>query len=195
MRTLFVADSEQDRRNRRSVLGTWLFLASLAVAFIGMFILYANLRSSMPAWPPPGMPRPPLTLPTVNTVVVLLSSLAYDRALAALRQGRVGRFKLLLLATTNLGALFVLLQVVLARQAIDIGIVVGSSLYAGLLFSLTAFHAVHLVVGVVAMAVLSALARKDHFSARGSVELRQWGYYWHFVGVCWLVMYVLLFLL
>ena len=195
MHSVLVSDSEQDRRNQRSVLGTYLFLASLAVAFIGMFVLYGNLRASMPAWPPPGLPRPPLALPTVNTVVVLLSSLAYDRALSALRQGRVGRFRLLLLATTNLGVLFLLLQVLLARQALEMGIVLGQSVYAGLLFGLTAFHAIHLIVGVCALAVLSALARRRRYSPRGSVELRLWGYYWHFVGVCWLVMYVLLFLL
>ena len=195
MTAAIASDSERDRRNRRSVLGTLLFLVSLAVAFIGMFILYGWLRASMPAWPPEGLPRPPLALPTINTVIVAISSLAYHRALVALQQGRQTRFRLLLLTTTNLGALFLLLQVLLARQAIEMGIVVGDTLYAGLLFGLAAFHAVHLLVGVCALAVLAAMARTGRFGARSSVELRLWGYYWHFVGVCWLVMYLLLFVL
>ena len=195
MTSLLVPESEQDRRNRRSVLGTVLFLVSLGVAFIAMFILYGALRASMPAWPPAGLPRPPLLLPSTNTVVVLLSSYTYVQALRALRQGRQGRFRLLLLLTTNLGALFLLLQAVLARQAVEMGIIVGDSLYAGLLFGLATFHAVHLFVGVVALAVLAAMARHGRFGARSSIELHLWGYYWHFVGVCWLAMYALLFVL
>ncbi|MEM7676319.1 MAG: cytochrome c oxidase subunit 3, partial [Myxococcota bacterium] len=104
------------------------------------------------------------------------------------------QFRLLLLVTTNLGLLFLLLQVVLAQQAVDLGIVVGTTLYAGLLFGLAAFHALHLVVGVIALGILAAMARQGRFASRSSVELRLWGYYWHFVGGCWLFMYVLLFL-
>ena len=188
-----VTESEQDRRNRRSTIGAILFLSSLAVAFVAMFILYGFLRAAMPTWPPSGLPRPPLLLPTVNTGIVLLSSLTYHFSLTALRQGRQGRFRILLLATANLGALFLLLQVLLARQAVGLGIVAGDTLYASLLFTLAAFHATHLLVGVVAVGVLAAMARRGRFGARSSVELRLWGYYWHFVGVCWLLMYLLLF--
>lgn len=190
----FVHQSEQDRQNQRSVLGTFLFLVSLGVAFAGMFILYGALRSSMPAWPPVGLPRPPRLLPTVNTIVVVVSSATYHQALVALRRGRRSRFRILLLVTTNLGVLFLLLQALLARQAISMGIVVGDTLYAGLLFGLAAFHAIHLLVGVVALGVLAAMATGGRFGARSSVELRLWGYYWHFVGGCWLIMYVLLFM-
>ncbi|MEM7676117.1 MAG: heme-copper oxidase subunit III, partial [Myxococcota bacterium] len=84
----FISESDQDRRNQRSVFGMLLFLVSLGVAFAGMFILYGALRAQMPAWPPPDLPRPPLLLPTVNTVLVLLSSLSYHRAQSALRRGR-----------------------------------------------------------------------------------------------------------
>ena len=190
-----ISDAERERRNRRTAQGAVLFIVSLGVAFIGMFVLYGALRASMPAWPPPGFPRPPLLLPTLNTVIVVLSSVSYHYAIVALRRGQPSRFQLRLLVATNLGALFLVLQLLLARQATAMGIEVGTSVYAGLLFGLAAFHAVHLLVGVVALGVLAALARRGRFGARTSVELRLWGYYWHFVGVCWLVMYVLLFVL
>lgn len=195
MQKIRVSDAEAKRQSERSALGALLFLVSLGVAFAAIFSLYGALRSGMPAWPPPGLPRPPLLIPTLNTVVVLASSVAYHGALTALRQGKQGRFRVLLLVTTNLGTLFLLLQLVLGRQAISMGIVVGQSLYAGLLFSLAAFHAVHLLVGVVAVGALAAMARQGRFGASSSVEVRLWGYYWHFVGGGWLVMYVLLFLM
>ncbi len=187
--------SEQDRMNQRSVLGTVLFLVSLGMAFGALFVLYAWLRASMPAWPPTGLARPPLTLSSINTAVALLSSVTYHGAVRALDRGRRQRFRLLLLATANLGAIFLLLQLLLARQAASLNIYLGESLYAALLYGLAAFHAIHLLVGVIAVVILSIGVQAGRFSSRDAVQVRLWGYYWHFVSVCWVVMYAIMFVL
>jgi heme/copper-type cytochrome/quinol oxidase subunit 3 len=186
---------EESADHRRTMLGLKIFLVSLGVFFGALMVLYGMLRYSLPAWPPPGQPRFPILLPTLNTAVVGLSSAVIHAALTALRHAKPRRFGQLVLVTANLGAVFLALQGLLFRQAVSMGLQVGSNVYSAVFFTLAGVHAVHVLVGVTALAALAYLAFKAPAGPNRLIRARMWATYWHFMGAVWAVMYVALFLL
>ena len=75
------------RRSREltHAIGMMVALGSWAMMFGALFFIYLGLRSQTLAWPPPGLPRLPLLLPSLNTVVMLVSSATLVKALQHLR--------------------------------------------------------------------------------------------------------------
>lgn len=185
---------EDDPAHRRTMLGLKIFLASLTVFFGALLALYAMVRWSLPSWPPPGQPRVPILLPTLNTVVIAASSAVIQAALSALRHAKPRRFGQLMLVTANLGAVFIALQLLLFRQAVGMGLQVGSNVYSAVFFTLAGVHAVHVLVGVTALAALALLAFRAPTGKNRLIRARMWATYWHFMGAVWAVMYVALFL-
>ncbi len=62
-------------------------------------------------------------------------------------------------------------------------------------FIMTAFHALHMIVGISVIAVLMVLARRGHYSAEYHNPVEIAGLYWHFVDIVWVFLYPALYLL
>jgi cytochrome c oxidase subunit 3 len=86
-------------------LGMWLFLASEVMLFGSLFSSYALLRSGAMTWPDQSsIVNVPLA--SINTVVLIASSVIILRAAAAMRAGRVELFRRLMAVTAALGIVF-----------------------------------------------------------------------------------------
>jgi cytochrome c oxidase subunit III len=171
-----------------SYVGMVIFLGSWAMMFAALFFAYAVVRVRAPAWPPPDQPPLPLVLPAVNTAVIAASSVAVAHAVRAHALGRHRRASLALGAGAVLGALFLALQAVVWVGVWRAGLVLGGGPYASVFYALTAFHAVHVLVGLAALGVLAVCAQAPRRASRSAVRL--WGMFWHFVGAVWGVLYV-----
>src|SRR5215510_7972474 len=99
------ASGRPDTGVTNQTLGMWLFLASEVMLFGSLFSSYALLRSGALSWPDQSS-IVNVRLATVNTVVLITSSVAVLRSLAALRGGNVARFRALMATTATLGILF-----------------------------------------------------------------------------------------
>ncbi|HEX4124208.1 MAG TPA: cytochrome c oxidase subunit 3 [Tepidisphaeraceae bacterium] len=62
-------------------------------------------------------------------------------------------------------------------------------------FTMTGFHALHMVIGITLLLVMIVLTRRGHFSAAYHNPIEISGLYWHFVDVVWLFLFPLLYLL
>lgn len=182
-------------RNRTAYWGMGLFLAGWAMTFGGLFFTYALLRQRAPSWPPAGLPALPLLLPTLSTLVIGLSSLAFEAGLSAVRRRQVRRGARRFGGCVLLGGVFLALQMLLAREAAASGLTAERGGYAAVFYGFTVLHALHLVIGWVALMALGVATAKGRYSPARHLPLRLWGLYWHFVGVVWALMYGLLFLL
>ena len=136
----------------------------------------------------------PIALPLFNTVVIAMSSLAIFYGLAQLRRGRTARLTVALWVTAALGAAFVALQLVLWSDMWTAGLRPSSGNYGALFYMLTWVHAAHVGVGVVALFWMAFRASANAYSPRRYTAVRLWSLYWHFVGVVWAWMFVLVFL-
>jgi heme/copper-type cytochrome/quinol oxidase subunit 3 len=171
-----------------SYVGMIIFLGSWAMMFAALFFAYALVRVRAPAWPPPDQPALTVLLPGLNTAVIAASSGAIALAVRARALERRRRASLGLAVGAGLGAIFLALQAVVWVGLWRGGLLPSEGPYASVFYALTAFHALHVLVGLVALGVLALRARQP----RSAVRL--WGMYWHFVGVVWVALYVAVYL-
>ncbi len=189
------ADLASQRRNDGTAfLGMVIFMASWAMLFASLFFAYGVVRAGAHVWPPTDLPRIPRLVPSVATAVLALSSWAlqgaYQGARAAARTRTVaGRIAI----SAGLGALFLVLQITVWRQLYLAGLRPASGTYASAFYGLTVFHALHVVVGLVALTYLSV--RAHAFGPARHTALRLWTLYWHMVGIIWATTFMLVYLL
>lgn len=179
-----------DERTAR--VGMAVFLGSWAMLFAGLFFAYALVRARATVWPPLDAPPLPRLLPGLNTLVIAASSAAVARAVRAQELGRARSAAASLAAAAVLGAMFLALQTVVWTGLWRAGLVPSGGPYPSVFYAFTAFHALHVLVGLAALAWLAVRVRARAGSLREDVRL--WGWYWHFVGVLWAVLYVTVYL-
>ncbi len=140
-------------------------------------------------WPPDGLPS--LVMPGLNTLILLASSVfvwASERCI----QRRQMRWSLasMTLALT-LGICFVVIQL---REWSIKTYTMTSNLYGSLYFTITGFHMLHVIVGLIILLMLLLWIALGYFDERRYAAVTIGGLYWHFVDVVWLFVFATLFL-
>jgi len=163
----------------------WTFLATDVMGFGGLFIAYAWLRVRAESWPDP-RERLALAPAAAMTFMLLASSLTMTLATRAADRRR----RLLWLgATLALGVGFLAGGVAeyahLAGGASPMGF--SSGLYASVFYALTGYHALHVVVGVVGVALMCRAKVKQQ-------ALETMALYWHFVDIAWMPIFTFIYL-
>jgi len=172
-----------------------VFLASWAMMFAGLFFSYGFVRSRAGAWPPPGIPVLPIALPALNTAVMLGSSLIFSLGLRELRRGNVRAFQRALSVTIVLGLVFLALQIYVWQSVSQAGLHLNTGLYGSVFYCLTAFHALHVAVGLVILMVVLARSLLGKYSEHNTISVRLCTMFWHFVDVVWILMFVTIYLM
>jgi cytochrome c oxidase subunit III len=176
-----------------SYVGMIVFLGSWAMMFAALFFAYAVVRLRAPMWPPPDQPTLPILIPGLNTAVIALSSAVVAVAVRAHAFGRHRRAAVGLGLGAVSGALFLALQAMVWVGLWRAGLAPSGGPYASVFYALTAFHALHVVVGLAALGTLAIRTQPPRAATRSAVRL--WGMFWHFVGVVWVALYVAVYLL
>lgn len=177
-------------------LGMVLFLGSWAMMFASLFFAYGMVRMRALAWPPEGVPRLPLLLPGLNTLVIGASSWSLQRGLEGARTGKLERVPGAVGACLLLGCTFVVLQFLLWTGLWQAGLSVSSGgSYGSVFYAMTFVHAAHVAVGIAALGWLFRRALQGAHNPGRHLALRLWTAYWHFVGAVWLLLFVTLFVL
>ncbi len=171
-------------------LGLYIFLASYAIVFATLVAVVIILRNNSLDWPPPGVPHLSLPIGLLVTFVLLASSLVLMLADRADRRGNHRLFVRGTYITIALGFLFLVGQVM---QFVTSGMTIQSGIYGGVFFTLAGFHAAHIVLGLF---LLTRMLDWAH-SSRPSVPPRETptgAVVWHFLGVMWIPLFVVLYL-
>jgi heme/copper-type cytochrome/quinol oxidase subunit 3 len=185
----------RSRADSTAWLGMILFLASWTMLFAALFAAYGVLRLRAPAWPPPDVPRLPLLLPGANTLAIVASSVALQSALRSARSGRIDGVLPATLAALALGAIFLAGQAALWTGLWRAGLRPEGGPFPSVFYGLTAFHALHVLVGLFGLGFVAVRASKASYGPTRHLGLRLWCGYWHFVGAIWVLLYAAIFVL
>jgi len=192
----YTTDIRPDTGLTNPKLGIWLFLASEVMLFGSLFSAYALLRSGATSWPDQSAV---LSVPfaTLNTVILISSSITMVLAWVAAKAGQLPRFRLFMGLTLLLGGAFMAVKAVEYSDKFAHGLLPSTDNFLGLYFTMTGVHAIHVLVGMVVNAYLlwpgSAMFRTDAARFTNRVEIA--GIYWHFVDVVWIFLFPVLYLL
>lgn len=172
-------------------VGTVVWLASELMFFGGLFAAYFTLRSEARVWPPPAVHLETLTS-AIATAVLLASSVTLLMGTRALVRGDKRAVRRWIIVTMLLGALFLANQI---REFFTLDFGVASHSYGSIYYTMTGFHAAHVAVGLVLLAIgLFMLAGQGSLDARAP-DADSIAYYWHFVDGVWILLFATLFIL
>ena len=173
-------------------LGIWWFLASEIITFGGLMGSYIVLRLANPLWAEEAHHLSVL-IATLNTIVLLTSSLTMVLAFAAVDQQDEPKTRTWLLLTVLGGLVFLGIKAFEWSLEIGAGRVPGASGFWAFYFTLTGLHGLHVLGGIVVNALLWLTAvRRRLGPVAHRVEYA--GLYWHFVDIVWILLFPLLYL-
>jgi cytochrome c oxidase subunit 3 len=188
------ASGEEGATGHSSVLtvGTVVWLASELMFFSGLFAAYFTLRSlSTEEWPPHGVELEPM-IAGLFTVALLASSGTMQLGVRAIERGDRRRFRLWVVVTLVLAAVFIANQ---GREYLEATFSVGSHSYGSAFYLTTGFHGLHVLGGMLAMVVLLGRAANATFGAAETPAVEVVSYYWHFVDVVWIGLFATIYVL
>ncbi|MEG3765492.1 cytochrome c oxidase subunit 3 [Alteromonas sp. 14N.309.X.WAT.G.H12] len=135
-------------------------------------------------------------LPTINTIILLISSVTLHFAHVGLEQGKRKQLTLMLGITILLGIGFLSLQVEEYIHAYhELGLTLQSGVYGNTFFMLTGFHGMHVTLGTIMLIVLFLRVLKGHFTAHNHFAFQAGSWYWHFVDVVWVMLFMFVYVL
>ena len=188
-------------------LGIWLFLASEVMLFGALFSSYVLLRvGSAPEFWPRGV-QAGLDVPigTLNTLVLITSSITMVMSWASLKMERFNAFRIYFGSTIGLGLVFLVVKGFEYGSKFSHGIFPATgwpeasdpSTFYALYFTLTGLHGLHVLLGILVNLYLlgpgTGVWKTDPERFTGRIEIA--GLYWHFVDLVWIFLFPVLYLL
>ena len=162
------------------LIGTEAMLFALLIACY----FYLRFRSG-PTWPPDGIHDPEPRLPLIMTAILWSSSIPVHRADRAIREGDVSRLKRGLAAGFVLGATFLIITFALEWPDAHDEFGPTTNVYGSLFFTITGFHAAHVLVGLLISGWVQARAWQGAFDESRHLSVQNFAMYWHFVDIVW----------
>jgi len=179
-------------------LAMWLFIASDAVTFTAALVAYGFLRIGSPDWTKPFGFWPSIANGLVMTFVLLSSSLTMLVAVRAAKGGEKSKAVQWLGFTMLLGIIFAALHLREWFRMFDEGWRVyknptgGSVEFGAAFFSVTGLHLLHVISGVVAIAVITWGYNRGRLDSN---HVETTSLYWHFVDIVWMFVFPLMYLM
>jgi cytochrome c oxidase subunit III len=198
-------------------LGMWIFLITEIMFFGGMFCAYLVYRYWYFGDFAAGSSSLDLTLGTINTIVLIGSSLTVALAVRCAQVGSQKGIVVNLVLTIALGLAFLGIKAIEYKQKFDEHHVPGQAsffleghvprhpdtpvnqrhaqIYFSLYFAMTGMHALHMIIGAGLFAFLLWKAMKGTYGPGYYTPLENGGLYWHFVDIVWIYLFPLLYLI
>src|SRR4051794_35860588 len=188
-------------------VGTIVWLASELMFFAALFAAYFTIRSVSPELWAQETAKLNVRFASVNTTILVLSSLTCQLGVFAAERGQVGRtgsvFKVKgwglrewFCLTYVMGAIFIGGQALEYTELVHQGLTLSSSAYGSGFYLTTGFHGLHVTGGLIAFLFVlgrTFLARK--FTHEQAVTAIVVSYYWHFVDIVWIALFATIYLL
>ena len=187
-------------------VGTIIWLSSELMFFAALFAAYFTVRAVSPDLWAQEVEKLNIPFSTVNTIILVLSSVTCQLGVFAAERGQVGRsgsvfavggwgLREWFVLTYVMGAIFIGGQALEYAELVHQGLTLSSSAYGSLFYLATGFHGLHVTGGLIAFLFVlgrTFVARK--FTHEQAVSAIVVSYYWHFVDVVWIALFATIYL-
>jgi len=188
-------------------VGTIVWLSSELMFFAALFAAYFTIRAVSPElW---GQETQLLNVQfaSINTTILVLSSVSCQLGVFAAERGQVGRtggrlhmkgwgLREWFVLTYIMGAIFIAGQALEYASLIHEGVTISSSAYGSMFYLTTGFHGLHVTGGLIAfLFVLGRTFMARKFTHEQAVSAIVVSYYWHFVDIVWIALFATIYLI
>lgn len=171
----------------------WIFIASETIFFAALMATYLVYRGKTPH--EEGLGLLDLNVASLNTFILLASSLTMVLSLQAIEAGKRTRLIVLLIITAALGLVFLGGQAFEYSALVREEITPDRNLFGATFFTLTGFHGAHVAVGVLWIIALIVRALRGGITEHNHLAVELGGLYWHFVDLVWVVLFTIIYLI
>lgn len=196
-------------------LGMWLFLATEILLFSGLFLAYGVFRAFHPEMFNNASRLLDLRLGTLNTGVLILSSLTMALGVRAAQTGNVKQLRLQLVLTIALAGVFMVVKYFEYSHKIHLGFLPGmffkphdvhgaeaafavtenARIFMSIYFMMTGLHGFHVLAGMFVLGWVLWLSTKRTFNSEYYTPVEIVGLYWHIVDMIWIYLFPMLYLI
>ncbi len=176
-------------------LAIWLFILAELLVFALLFGAYAVTRMSHVELFNEYQLQLDRHAALANTLALITSSYFVVRAVAAIAHDRRRSCLRWLLAAVVMGGVFIVIKSSEFAHHFTLGVNLSTNLFYMFYLSLTVFHFMHVILGLV---ILAAVAYKTHqgcYSARDHTGVETAAAYWHMVDLVWLILFPLVYVM
>ncbi|MGO4572630.1 cytochrome c oxidase subunit 3 family protein [Microvirga sp. 2TAF3] len=190
------------RQRESATFGIWVFLASELLFFGALLMTYTVYRIENPQAFAAAARETNIWYGTINTAVLLTSSLTMAVAAQGAERGWRRLAVWCLAATAGLGLAFGILKGFEYAEDIRKSLVPGpnfalhdaaAQLFFALYWTMTGLHAIHLTIGIALVGRLCLLGALGRIVLRGNPQVEVTALYWHLIDVIWIILYPLLY--
>lgn len=205
MAHLVLPNSGHNRDPEASKMGMWLFLFTEILLFGGLFIVYFIYRSLNSDAFLHASYELDVVMGTINTVVLITSSLTIAMSISALQMGKVRLSLNLQWATLAFALIFLIIKYFEWGAKFEHGLFpgmehytnlpAGEKLFFFLYFFMTGLHALHIIVGGIFIGVVMKKVKDRAVTGERISLLENSGLYWHLVDLIWIYLFPLFYLI
>jgi cytochrome c oxidase subunit 3 len=196
---------ELPQQKEAVTLGMWAFLATEVLFFGAMFMSYITYRHAYPHAFAEASHHTIVLFGTINTAILLTSSLTVALAVHAVRENNIKWLFRFLVVTVLFGLAFLAVKGLEYRADLNENLWPGphfrpelppqAQIFWFLYWVMTGVHALHVTVGVVLLSIMARMTSRRKFSDAYYNPVEVSALYWHFVDIIWIFLYPLLYLI
>lgn len=195
-----------DAEYAASKLGIWVFLMTEILMFGGLFVGYAIFHHLYPETFAVGSTFLDWKLGTLNTAVLIFSSLTMALSIYYAQVGQKMMVLYNLYITLFCGVIFMGVKAYEYTHKFHEGLLPGKffshtvegvsnlPIYFSFYFCMTGLHGTHVLIGMGLITWLIVRAHKGHFGPKYFTPLECVGLFWHLIDLIWIYLFPLLYL-
>ena len=186
-------------------MGMWLFLFTELILFGGMFLVYSVYRFTYPEEFHLAAKELNTIIGAFNTIILLTSSLTMALSITAIQRDKKNLSIVLQMITIAFALFFMVNKYFEWTAKFHHDIYPGSEtlmnessgqiLFYGLYYVMTGLHGLHVIIGIVLIAVMVRFTLKGIVTFDNYVKLENIGLYWHLVDIIWIFLFPLFYLI
>jgi cytochrome c oxidase subunit 3/cytochrome o ubiquinol oxidase subunit 3 len=181
-------------QSENTKVGVWVFLGGEVVFFISLILVLLLTRLVNPNYEAEFRSLLSIPIIAINTFILLTSSYFVVRALEAIGLGNQKGMRNNLIGVVVLGLLFLAGQAFewtsLFRDGVSYSTTFGMPF-----FTVTGIHGTHVFIGVLWAIYLLIGDRRLPYTKENHLGIENFGLYWHFVDIVWIVLFTLIYLI
>jgi nitric oxide reductase NorE protein len=176
-------------------LAIWFFIFAELLAFGVFFLSYAFARANHVELFNESQKLLNRETGAINALVLITSSYFVVRAVAAIKEGYNALCARWLGAAIGFGFIFVVIKLFEFQEKFSAGISLHTNTFYMFYLSLTIFHFMHVILGMVILAAVMLKARRGGYTPQEHTGVETGASYWHMVDLVWIILFPLVYVI
>lgn len=176
-------------------LAMWIFIYAELLVFGALFIGFSFARLYNLELFTNGQNTLNQSYGALNTILLITGSYFVVRAVAAIKSNLSKLCVKWLTLALFCGALFLLVKIFEYKDKLSAGYDLDTNVFYMFYFSLTVFHFMHVILGMIILTFILFKARQGGYSSDSYNGVESGASYWHMVDLVWVILFPLLYVM